>query len=81
MLVDGGGALYPTFRFFDSEGKWVVENEGVAPDVEVWDLPEAMAAGGDPSIEKAVELLLEELEGFEGDPETPAPPDYVRQEE
>jgi len=75
LLSDGGGILYPTFRFYDTEGEWAVENEGVAPDVEVWDLPEAIAAGGDPSIEKAVEILLQELEGFDGDPETPTPPD------
>ncbi len=75
MLVDGGGILYPTFRFYDTEGEWTVENEGVAPDYEVWDLPETIAAGGDPSIEKAVEILLEELASFDGDPEVPTPPD------
>lgn len=76
QLVDGGGVLFPTFRFFDTEGQWDVEGIGVAPDVEVWDLPEAIAAGHDPSIEKAVEILLEKLEGYEGRPETPTPPDH-----
>jgi len=75
MLVDGGGVLYPTFRLFDTEGQWAVENEGVAPDIEVWDLSEAIAQGGDPSIEKAVEVLLQELESYSGDPESPTPPD------
>jgi tricorn protease len=75
MLVDGGGVLYPTFRLYDTEGQWAVENEGVAPDIEVWDLPEAIAQGGDPSIEKAVEVLLQELESYTGDPESPTPPD------
>ncbi len=75
MLVDGGGVLYPTFRLFDTEGQWAVENEGVAPDIEVWDLSEAIAQGGDPSIEKAVEVLLQELESYTGDPESPTPPD------
>ncbi|NIA01559.1 MAG: acetyl-CoA synthetase [Bacteroidia bacterium] len=75
MLVDGGGVLYPTFRLFDTEGQWAVENEGVAPDIEVWDLPEVIAQGGDPSIEKAVEVLLQELESYTGDPESPTPPD------
>jgi tricorn protease len=75
MLVDGGGILYPTFRFYTAQGEWAVENEGVPPDIEVWDLPEAIAAGGDPSIEKAVEVLLQELEGYAGEPETPTPPD------
>ncbi len=78
MLVDGGGVLYPRFRLYDTDGQWAVENVGVAPDIEIWDLPEAIAAGGDPSIEKAVEVLLEELEGYAGDPETPAPPNMSR---
>ena len=59
----------------DLEGEWAVEGTGVAPDIEVWDLPEAIAAGRDPSIEKAVEVLLEELESYTGRPESPAPPD------
>lgn len=75
MLVDGGGVLYPTFRFFGTDGEWAVEGVGVRPDIEVWDLPEAMASGRDPSIEKAVEVLLEELKSARGDPEPPTPPD------
>ena len=79
MLVDGGGVLYPTFRLYDTEGQWAVENEGVAPDIEVWDLSEAIAQGGDPSIEEAVEVLLQELESYTGDPESPTPPDMGRE--
>jgi len=79
MLVDGGGVLFPTFRLYDTEGEWAVENVGVKPDIEIWDLPESIAAGGDPSIEKAVEVLLQELEGHTGDPEVPTPPDMSRQ--
>ena len=57
-FVDGGSADVPTFRIFDREGSWVVENEGVAPDVEVFDVAEKRLAGGDPSLEKGVEILL-----------------------
>ncbi|MGD8374975.1 MAG: S41 family peptidase, partial [Acidobacteriota bacterium] len=78
MLVDGGGVLYPTFRFFDTGGMWAVEGIGVHPDIEVWDLPEAIAAGHDPSIEKAVEVLLQELKGYPGEPEAPEPPDMSK---
>ncbi|HET9484321.1 MAG TPA: PDZ domain-containing protein, partial [Xanthomonadales bacterium] len=60
-LADGGSIQAATFRFMDTEGNWAVENEGVAPDIEVIDRPEAIAAGRDPSIEKAVEVLLGEL--------------------
>jgi len=60
-LADNGAILAATFRFIDTDGKWVVENDGVAPDIEVIDRPELVAAGRDPSVEKAVELLLETL--------------------
>jgi len=61
-LADGANIIPATFRFLDTEGNWAVEDEGVAPDIEVIDRPEAIAAGRDPSIEKAVEVLLETLE-------------------
>jgi tricorn protease len=61
-LADGGTIIPATFRFLDTDGNWAVEDEGVAPDIEVIDRPEAIAAGRDPSLEKAVEVLLEELE-------------------
>jgi tricorn protease len=60
-LADGGSILAATFRFLDTDGNWAVENEGVAPDIEVIDRPELIAAGRDPSLEKAVEVLLAEL--------------------
>jgi tricorn protease len=60
-LADGGAVQVPSFRIYDRQGQWVVENEGVTPDVEVIDLPEARIAGGDPSLEKAVSMLLAEL--------------------
>lgn len=61
-LADGGTVLASTFRFMDTDNRWAVENEGVAPDIEVIDRPEAIAAGRDPSLERAIEELLRELE-------------------
>jgi tricorn protease len=60
-LMDGGSVIVPRFRFLDTEGNWAVENEGVSPDIEVLDRPELVARGEDPTLEKAVEVLLEEL--------------------
>ncbi|WP_206209001.1 S41 family peptidase, partial [Vogesella mureinivorans] len=53
-LADGGAILAATFRFMDTEGRWAVEDEGVAPDIEVIDRPERIAAGRDPSLERGV---------------------------
>ncbi len=80
-LVDGGTLEVPTFRIYDREGHWVVENEGVAPDVEVFDDAGSRVKGGDPSLEKGVEILLKELEkpGAWKEPKTPVPPDMAAQ--
>lgn len=61
-LADGGSIIASTFRFMDTDGNWAVENEGVAPDIEVIDRPEQVAAGQDPSLERAVRYLLDRLE-------------------
>jgi tricorn protease len=60
-FADGGSFNVPTFGFVDTEGHWAVEGEGVSPDIEVIDRPELVAAGHDPCIEKAVQVLLEQL--------------------
>ena len=60
-LLDGGSLSIPSFRFFTTDGKWAVENEGVAPDMEVIDRPDEVAKGHDPSLEKAIAHLLDEL--------------------
>ena len=75
-FVDGGSVSVPTFRFYDSDGKWVIENEGVSPDIEVIDRPDLVARGIDPSLVKAVEVLLKELETSPVKPvPPPTPPD------
>ena len=61
-LADGGSILASTFRFLGTDNEWAVENEGVAPDIEVVDRPELVAAGQDPTLEAAVKHLLQELE-------------------
>lgn len=60
-FADGGSIAVPTFSFYDTDGKWAVEGIGVYPDIRVVDEPHLVAAGKDPSIEKAVEVLLEQL--------------------
>ncbi|HHN48141.1 MAG TPA: acetyl-CoA synthetase [Bacteroidales bacterium] len=61
-LVDGGYIAVPRFGIFDENEEWIIEGIGVYPDIEVVDRPEKLARGIDPGIEKAVEVLLKELE-------------------
>ncbi len=60
-LVDGGYVTAASFGVMDTEGEWAVENVGVAPNHEVIEYPKEIIAGGDPQLEKAVELALEAL--------------------
>jgi tricorn protease len=61
-LIDGGTIAVPTFGFYETDGTWGVEGHGIDPDIEVIDDPAKMKDGGDPQLEKAVEVLLKELE-------------------
>ena len=74
-LIDGGFFVAPRGGFFDVNGEWAVEAEGVAPDIEVRNDPAPVIAGGDPQLEAAVSEALRLLETekvtFE---EEPAPP-------
>ena len=75
-LVDGGYISVPRFGIYDEDGQWIIEGIGVYPDIEVVDRPEELAKGNDPSLVKAVEVLLEELQ--QNPPKqitAPAPPD------
>ncbi len=60
-LIDGTQLTTPGFRLLTTEGEWAVENEGVAPDMEVIDTPDAIAKGRDPGLEAAIDYLLKEL--------------------
>ena len=76
-LIDGGFITSPRGGFYDTEGKWAVENEGVPPDIEVEQLPKLVNAGHDPQLEKAVEVALEMLK-TQAIELLPQPPDPVR---
>ena len=64
----------PNFAFWTPDDGFVVENEGVPPDVEVEQTPEDVIAGRDPQLERAIELALEGLK--KNPPVRPARPPY-----
>jgi len=64
-FIDGGRMVAPRGGFFDIDGNWAVEGEGVAPDIEVHQTPKEVLAGKDPQLEKAVEEALRLLKGNE----------------
>jgi len=74
-FIDGGRMVAPRGGFFDVEGQWAVEGEGIAPDIEVIQEPKAVLQGRDPQLERAVEEALRRLRQSEFElPAEPAPP-------
>ena len=59
-FIDGGVVTAPNVAFYSEKG-FRIENEGVAPDVEVEQLPELVIKGHDPQLEKALEIVLKQL--------------------
>ena len=61
VFVDGGTMIAPRGGFFAADGHWAVENEGVAPDVDVENWPKDVIDGHDPQLERAVDEAMKQL--------------------
>ncbi len=72
-LVDGGGITAPDYRVYSADGKWMIENEGVTPDVEVDLDPAEMARGHDAQLMRAVDYLMKKIAEEPREP-PPRPP-------
>ncbi len=74
-LLDGGYLYKPEFASYAKDGsKWVIEGHGVDPDIVVDNDPAKEFAGIDQQLNKAIEVILEELKTKEKT--VPPPPPY-----
>ena len=77
QLMDGGSIRAPNGAVYGLDGKWEVENVGVAPNIEVEFDPAIWRKGRDPQLERAVTWLLEEIKkNPQKKYKRPAYPDY-----
>jgi tricorn protease len=60
VLMDDGRITAPNLGIWTSEG-FVVENEGVPPDIEVEQTPADVIAGRDPQLERAIAIAMKQL--------------------
>ena len=60
-LMDGGPVAAPNLAIWIPEEGWIIENEGVPPDIEVEQTPADVIAGRDPQLEKAIQVVMDEL--------------------
>ncbi|TVR95160.1 MAG: peptidase S41 [Wenzhouxiangellaceae bacterium] len=74
-LIDGGVVNVPEFGFASVDGEYVIEGEGVSPDIEVDNDPASVIAGRDLQLERAIEEVMNQIEAnpprFPARPEAP----------
>ena len=76
-LMDGGYVSSPSSGVWSPDGEWIAENIGVIPDVEVELDPQLVRQGKDPQLEKAIEIVMDELAKKPlPKPKRPAYPNY-----
>jgi len=81
-LLDGGFVTAPSSAVWGPAGEWDAENVGIPPDIEVEHDPALVRQGRDPQLEKAIEVVMEELARHPmPTPTRPAYPDYHRSED
>jgi len=73
-LTDGGLVTQANVGFANLRGDWVVENRGALPDIHVENRPEDLLAGRDPQLERAIEVVLQQLE--QSPPMVLEPPEF-----
>lgn len=76
-LTDGGLARAPMNGVYGPDGKWLVEQEGVIPDIEVDNLPHATFLGQDAQLDRAIAELKAEI-AKDPRPVPPHPPYPVK---
>jgi tricorn protease len=76
-LLDGGSITSPNFGIYDTKGNWIIENEGVAPDIFIEQTPKELLEGKDPQLERTIKLLQEEIKNYNY-PNVSRPKDPIR---
>lgn len=75
-LSDGGVARAPMSGVYGPEGKWLIEQEGVIPDIVVDNLPHATFNGQDAQLDAAIAYLQRKI--AEDPRPVPRPPGYPK---
>jgi len=72
-LLDGGSVTVPQYALAGPKGEWIVEGEGVTPDIEVDFDQTAMRGEPDAQLATAVQNVLSRIKGNPGNLGSPQP--------
>lgn len=74
-FVDGTSLNKPEFTSFDADGNgYIIEGYGVEPDINISNDPYQEYIGNDQQLNKAIEVIKEELKNYKGLPNIPSDP-------
>ena len=54
-LIDNGYITRPEFSLSSMDSKWIIENQGVQPDIVVDNTPDQVMSGKDPQLQTAID--------------------------
>jgi tricorn protease len=76
-VVDGGSIVTPSYAPFAADGSgWIIEGEGVSPDIEISNDPYKDYMGDDEQLNKAIEVIKSKIKDYKYlPPVIPAFPD------
>jgi tricorn protease len=75
-FIDGMDLRKPEFASYSAEeSNWIIEGIGVEPDIMIDNDPAQEYKGTDAQLDKAIEVILEEMKDYKGVPPIPQPPD------
>lgn len=75
-FIDGGDLRKPEFAHYSAdESKWVIEGRGVEPDINIDNDPAREYDGIDDQLNKAIEVILGQLDQYKPVPPVPPAPD------
>lgn len=64
-VVDGGSIVTPSYAPFAADGSgWIIEGEGVHPDIELFNDPYKEFNGEDEQLNKAIETILVQIKNY-----------------
>jgi tricorn protease len=61
-LMDGGYITRPEFSLYGLDSHWIIENQGVEPDIVVDNTPDKVIEGHDPQLETAIGMVMKEIQ-------------------
>ena len=77
-FIDGGELRKPEFAPYSKDGRaWIIEGQGVEPDIVVDNDPAREFRGEDQQLDRAIEVILEELK-TKGQTMPPPPPGPIK---